>query len=61
MTQFQNKLDEISKLQTRYDEIEEWLIDNPYMHPEWEVHMKERNDLELQIEDLNEAIKYTVN
>jgi hypothetical protein len=54
----QNKLDEIDKLQKRYDEIEEWLIDNPFTHSDWQKHLDERISLNSQIETLNNDIKY---
>jgi len=52
-TEAENKANEIERLQQRYDEITEWLIDNPFTHPDWDKHIEEYNALGVKIATKN--------
>lgn len=34
-----------AKLEKQLDEVEEWLLDNPYTHPDFEKQVQLRNNL----------------
>jgi hypothetical protein len=43
------KIEHNKELERRLDEIEDWLMDTPFNHPEFQTKVEERNNLLIQI------------
>jgi len=54
----QHIAEQLEKIQEQYDEITEWLIDSDFNHPEWDKQISKRVSLELEIEKLQNDLKY---
>lgn len=52
-TDAERKADELEKAQIRYDDITNWLVDNPFMHPDWNKMVDELNALSVKMAVLN--------
>lgn len=52
-TEAEKKAEEIERHQKRFDEITNWLVDNPFMHPDWDKMVNELNALGVKMAMLN--------
>lgn len=45
----ENKLKKLSEMEKRLEEVEDWLLENSFLHPDFSKYVDERNQLTTQL------------
>lgn len=57
----ENSDDKYNKAIKELDKIEDWILDNPFTHPDFEKKVEERNDLLITINNYERTNEIKVN